>query len=303
MRRREDLPEPVVPADTDPGLGPEPAPPPPSVDRYNPPIGNPEFAALLKGLNASRAPHPEPKVVATTDGELTAQWAGDAREAPVPYPTPEPVPHVLLNCTEEKPVAAVLGRDGDRGGREDASRRGAAPVVDQMLVETDPGPGDERVAPLPVTSELGEAKIDQTREQKVIPGQERAFGHRYWVAGVGVAFAVVVIAVACLFGRTVPVAASTPPPQAAPTATAPPVVATSVEKPEAPLPPESPHVDSPARAPETNAAPPSVSKSATAVPRPATPPMPRARPAPRTSPERPRPEPIDPTTVFLPDHP
>jgi hypothetical protein len=109
---------------------------------FHPPIRNPEVVALFKGLHASRAARPAPKVVAESAGEATARWAAEAQEVPVAYPTPEPVPQVLLNCTEEKPVATMPRRRPARDVRTESAMAIALRAANEMFIDTDPGPDE-----------------------------------------------------------------------------------------------------------------------------------------------------------------
>jgi hypothetical protein len=155
MRRGDHPTDPGRPPDTDPGPEPEVAPPPAPFD---PPIDNPDVVALLKGLNASRVAHPIPKEIPTTDGELTATWSAVAHEVPVAHPTPDLVPNVLLNCTEEKPIAEIV-----------APRR-----TDESLIDTDPGP-----APPKGESRTGDSGAGGVRDRSLTntaPSLRRSVG-------------------------------------------------------------------------------------------------------------------------------
>ncbi len=184
MTRGDDQTPPGTPRDTDPGVEPAQAPPLLARDLYNPPILNPKVAALLKGLNASRVPHPTPKVVATTDGELKAHWAAEAREVSAPYPTPEPVPNVLLNCTEE-PIRAPFGQHGAHGLRPAPSRIVDPRGLHQMLIETDPGPDEDGARPKPglETVMLPARRIRRMRRvvAGLVVGLAAALGVAAWI--------------------------------------------------------------------------------------------------------------------------
>jgi len=105
MTRPHDTTEPSAAPDTDPGEEPETESASDVIDPNHPPIRNPKIAALLRGLHAS--PHPRPQIVPVTDGQLTAKWASEAHEVKVAHPTPDQQPRVLLECTEETPLAEL----------------------------------------------------------------------------------------------------------------------------------------------------------------------------------------------------
>jgi hypothetical protein len=104
MTRAHDITEPGAIPDTDPGPEPQLESVTAVIDPHHPPILNEEIAALLKGISASAVAHPAPKNVPVTDGQLTAKWAGEARDVQAARQTPEQQPRVLLDFTEETPL-------------------------------------------------------------------------------------------------------------------------------------------------------------------------------------------------------
>jgi hypothetical protein len=266
MKKGDDPTDPGPPPDVDPGPAPEPAPQPMP---WEPPIDDPEIVAMLKGLKDGSWAL-DPATVPTTDGDLAAKYAGEAREPPSPHATPKPEDNVILWRTGDGPILR-------ESPRRDAAEEGVERTAD--------------------------------RETVLLPGRRRR-RLAVVVAGVLGVSATIVAAALLRQGSgeqadpvvaTATAAPSTSTPTARSTSTA---TATSVQTaaptPLASIPPALPvEFAHPATtsAGTDNPSPPGTPKPANVSPRVT---RPTARPAPT---DKPKPAPVDPTKALLPDQP